>query len=119
MRSAGRETRRIIPGRGHAVAHRDAVGTIDRAGGAVAAADGAHVLRQIQELLARHGELAVAFGVGQEAQHVRHRHALVADAVAGSAHAAILRADRGELRGQQLLVLGVYGSAMARRFSSS
>ena len=45
-----------------------------------------------QESLAAQGELAVAIRVGEEAQHVGHRQALAALAVALAAHAAVERA---------------------------
>ena len=62
--------------------------------------------RQREELFARHGVLAVAFGVRDVANHVRDGQALHAVAIAFAAHAAIQRAQELEARRENLLIDG-------------
>jgi len=60
-------------------------------------------------VLAAERELAVAFGVGDEAQHVFDGETLAALALASAAHAAVERADVLELGGQPFLVVAAEG----------
>ena len=62
-----------------------------------------------KEVLAAERELAVGFGVGDEAQHVFDRQTLAALALASAAHAAVERADVLELGGQPFLVIAAEG----------
>ena len=59
---------------------------------------------QFKEALAAQRELAVAVGIGEEAQDIGHRQALLAGAVALAAHAAIERANGIQMRGQDFFV---------------
>ena len=58
-----------------------------------------------KEVLAAERELAVALGIGDEAQDVFDGQTLAALALAAAAHAAVQRADVLELGGQTFLVV--------------
>src|SRR5574340_1658587 len=73
--------------------------------GTLVAAHARHFVRQLQEAFTRQTELPVAFRVGEETQHVRHRHAVGTLAFTRAAHAAVERAQVLKLRRQRLLVL--------------